>query len=264
MCPSEKRMDLPKGVYMSDGNVVVGFDKERGGAVSWLSKKGVPNVVNAWDCGRLIQQSFYGDQDGSTWNGRPWTWNPVQGGSWDNKRGLLKSLKIDADSNTAVIETTPRNWGGGALCNDVHMKTTVTIVEGGIRVEAEMAYSGDKTHKARHQEQPACFFDPKYSQFVYTSKVTGSETIFTPEAPTDGKSNLVRDAVPGKVGYRDPNGKRTIWVENPGATLVTAYRVSKASNPPASNCSYVSPLVVDSVGAKSTKKYGYTIRIREN
>lgn len=27
-----------------------------------------------YDCGRFIQQSYYGRQDGSDWNGKPWRW----------------------------------------------------------------------------------------------------------------------------------------------------------------------------------------------
>jgi hypothetical protein len=38
--------------------------------------------------GRLLQQSFYGCVDGSCWANRPWLWNPVQGGSWQNAPGL--------------------------------------------------------------------------------------------------------------------------------------------------------------------------------
>jgi hypothetical protein len=30
----------------------------------------------------MLQQSYYGDADGSSWNGQPWCYNPVQGGSW--------------------------------------------------------------------------------------------------------------------------------------------------------------------------------------
>jgi len=37
--------------------------------------------------GRLLQQSFYGCVDGSCWATRPWLWNPVQGGSWQNAPG---------------------------------------------------------------------------------------------------------------------------------------------------------------------------------
>lgn len=249
---------------MSNGNVTVGFDMGKGGAVHWLSRKDGNNVVNTWDCGRLIQQSFYGDKDGSTWNGRPWTWNPVQGGSWDGKKSEVESFSISTDGKTAVINSVPVNWGGGLPCKDVKMKTTVVLVDEGIKVSAEFSYTGSTSHKARHQEQPACFFDSKYSQFVYTSKTSGSETSFVPEAPMNGRSNLVRDAVPDKVGYRDPIGKRTIWVENPGATMITAYRIAVAKNPPLSNCSYVSPLITDAILPNSKKTYDYTIRIRDD
>jgi hypothetical protein len=48
-----------------------------GGAVSWLGRGGSgENLLNAFDCGRFLQQSYYGIEDGSDWNGKPWRWNP--------------------------------------------------------------------------------------------------------------------------------------------------------------------------------------------
>jgi hypothetical protein len=46
--------------------------------------------------GRLLQQSFYGCVDASCWANRPWLWNPVQGGSWQNAPGLTITSKVKA------------------------------------------------------------------------------------------------------------------------------------------------------------------------
>ena len=57
-----------------------------GGAIGWFSaSRSGSNLLNTFDHGRYVQQSFYGDADGSDWNGKPWRYNPVQGGSWKNE-----------------------------------------------------------------------------------------------------------------------------------------------------------------------------------
>jgi hypothetical protein len=60
----------------------VGIDVARGGVVGEITSPVMPppltgrNLVNVWDCGRLVQQSYYGCSDGSCWASKPWRWNP--------------------------------------------------------------------------------------------------------------------------------------------------------------------------------------------
>jgi hypothetical protein len=113
-------------LIVENSRLKVGIDPERGGAISWLGRGGsADNLLNAFDCGRFIQQrrapapgserpspavglaggkamsfervlpnalapprcpararvtppppSYYGEDDGSDWNGQPWRWNP--------------------------------------------------------------------------------------------------------------------------------------------------------------------------------------------
>lgn len=70
--------------FLNSSKISIGLDMKRAGTISWLSSSTAPvpwrnlNVVNTWDQGRLIQQSYYGCVDGSCWATRPWLWNPVQ------------------------------------------------------------------------------------------------------------------------------------------------------------------------------------------
>jgi hypothetical protein len=52
------------------------------------------NMINNWDNGRLLQQSFYGCKDASCWFDRPWLFNPVQAGSWQNLNGKTVSSSV--------------------------------------------------------------------------------------------------------------------------------------------------------------------------
>ncbi len=87
---------MPDWVYLDNGTVRIGIDKSRGACIGYFgeSKTG-RNLLNHYDEGRFVQQSYYGQKDGSDWHGKPWVYNPVQGGSWD------------ANSNDNVLGKSP-------------------------------------------------------------------------------------------------------------------------------------------------------------
>jgi hypothetical protein len=71
-------------LFLNSSRLKVAVDTRRGGAISHLSSPLLPgpwtntNMINTWDSGRLVQQSYYGCPDGSCWSERPWRFNPVQ------------------------------------------------------------------------------------------------------------------------------------------------------------------------------------------
>lgn len=67
-------------VYIDNGQVKLGVDRDRGACIGYFSESSPErNLLNHYDTGRFVQQSYYGDADGSTWAGNPWHHNPVQG-----------------------------------------------------------------------------------------------------------------------------------------------------------------------------------------
>jgi hypothetical protein len=70
-------------MFIDNGKIRLGVDLASGGSVFYLSES-VPrrNLLNGFDRGRFIQQSYYGDSDESRWN-------PVQGGDY---KGLAAGL----------------------------------------------------------------------------------------------------------------------------------------------------------------------------
>lgn len=251
-------------VYIQNQFVKVGIDEARGGAISWLSTPNGKNVINTWDTGRLLQQSYYGNADGSSWNGRPWKWNPVQGGSWDDQTSRLLSLNRVSDTEI-IAKCHPRNWGGCQLCEDVVMTTHVILeANGTVRVSCTMNYTGAVKQGCNVQEVPACFLDARFTAFLYKDKRTGEIVRVAPNPP--GKKNVQKRADPKwEAGYVDPVTGEGVFIESPIATSITAYRVDIPGNPPASNCSYFAPLLDNySIRAPSTTAYTYTVRLREN
>ena len=115
--------------YLDNGTVRIGVDRSRGACIGYFAEsESRRNLLNHFDTGRFIQQSYYGDPDGSDWNGKPWTYNPVQGGSWKNKPSKLLEFKRDQKAGTIIAKTMPRSWSGGALCPEAIMEDRKSVV----------------------------------------------------------------------------------------------------------------------------------------
>jgi hypothetical protein len=248
-------------VFVQNKHVRLGVDEKRGGAISYISSADKEdNVINTWDTGRLLQQSYYGNSDGSSWNGRPWKWNPVQGGSWDNAPSKLVSIQKLSDIEI-ITKCHPRNWGGCQLCEDVLMTTHIKLEDDGdVCVKCIMSYTGEMKQGRNVQEVPACFLDARFSELVYKNKRTGEIARVKPNAP--GVKNIQKHADPKWAGYVDPKTMEGVFISSPIATSLTAYRVDIAGNPRESNCSYLAPLLDNyAIRAPSTTEYVFTVRL---
>lgn len=246
-------------IYLINKFVKIGMDDAKGGAICYISKANSnENIINTWDCGRLIQQSYYGGPDGSKWNGNDWCWNPVQGGSWNDQCSEIISLNKVSETEINV-KTIPRNWGGCQLCDDVIMETNIKLVNSKININCSMTYDGKLKNITKHQEIPACFVNSKYSTLVYRDRITKKMINIIPEAP--GSNNIRKNADPKLVGYVDPSTNEGLFIYSPKATLLTAYRVDIKNNPPESNCSYFAPLMVTAIKGPCTISYDYSIML---
>lgn len=98
--------------YLQNRNYKIGIDLKRAGVITWISSPRIPgpmrnqNLINTWDAGRLLQQSFYGCPDGSCWATKPWVYNPVQAGSWTNQPSV--TTKHVVSKNNIYVEGHPR------------------------------------------------------------------------------------------------------------------------------------------------------------
>jgi len=106
--------------YLDNGEVRLGVNLNAGGCIGWFSVSGSQdNLLNAYDVGRYVQQSYYGDEDGSDWNGKPWRYNPVQGGSWKNRASGGRGDEIRRDELLCEDEAAPLgHWGAHARVRD--------------------------------------------------------------------------------------------------------------------------------------------------
>jgi hypothetical protein len=223
-------------VYIENADVRVGLLRSHGGAIAHLSSPESDfNTLNHYDHGRLVQQSFYGDEDGSRWVDKAWRYNPVQGGDYQGNAARVTQFKTDGTS--AYVKTVPRHWASGELVDECTMEQWVELDGPVVRVRYKFTYNGAICHEARHQETPAVFVSPKLSFLVaYTGEKPWSDAPLTTKVPGWPNESVVMSE--NWAAYVGDDGKG-IGVYVPGAGEATSYRFKGGSG---SDCSYIAPL----------------------
>lgn len=233
---------LTSWIFLENSILKLGVDAENAGAIGYLSEPGGENVVNTYDDGRWIQASYYGGKDGSTWNGHPWRYNPVQVGSWQNFPSKLNHINRPL-SNVITTTVTPRNWGGQQLLHEVVMKSIITLNAYHVHIQYSVVYNGED-QPVYNQELPAAFFHRKYSQLVYykgTRPWTRDNNLVYANPGQPDKA--LRDSLPEKwVAYINPSTQRGIGIYSPSAFGFTSYCVGNAGSKLKSDCCYVAPI----------------------
>lgn len=222
-------------VYIDNGVVRLGVRTDSGAGIAWFSASGSPrNLINHFDRGRLIQQSYYGDKDGSTWNGKPWRWNPVQGGDWKGRGAKILSLTNTATTLESI--TRPVNWGGGEDIADVLMAQRIVLTGRLAHIRFAMSYSGTNVHRVNQHEVPAVFMAPDLKTLVlYDGPAPwtgGALSRSQPGWPNEGRKMTEHWAA--YVDDRDYG----LGVCVPIANKLTCYRFEAGRG----SCSYFAPL----------------------
>ncbi len=102
-------------IRISNGKLALCQDLERGGAISHIYVgDNNRNLVNIYDEGRYIQQSYYAGKridrqhEGQSPQWSPWNWNPIQGGNF--ARCGAKIMRHDKTDTTIYIAAVPMLW----------------------------------------------------------------------------------------------------------------------------------------------------------
>ncbi len=218
-------------VFLDNGHVRLGVNLSAGACLGWFSHShSSDNVLNAYDVGRYVQQSYYGGKDGSDWNGKPWRYNPVQGGSWKNEPAEVLDSKADANSFYAKIK--PRHWATGAFTPECVMEEWLRLDGGLARLKFKMTYTGEKEHPPTHQELPALFVTPKLDMLVFMDaekKLTRKQPGFPNET--------IRVSEPWCAWVGKNDGGLGLFM--PHTDQATCYRVREGNQ---ADCSYIAPI----------------------
>lgn len=143
---ADARGAQPYTSALDDGVVKVGIDSNLGGAISYLSPSGsTTNLINVYDRGREVQQSYYAGQpldrraEGQNPDWSPWPWNPTGAGDSYGNRAVVLSSSIT--STTMYVKTLPLLWDMNAAttspCECV-FETWITLEGRRVRVHNEL------------------------------------------------------------------------------------------------------------------------------
>ena len=264
--------------FLENDSLRLGVKTSSGAAIGYLSLSGSDrNLVNHWDHGRLIQQSFYGRRDGSLWNGKPWRWNPVQGGDWRGRAARV----LELEQTTAMLrsKSMARHWASGEDLEDVLFEQQITLDGPIVHIRFQMTYMGAVAHPAHNQEIPAVFVAPDLKTLVLFDgqqrPATGSESLVEQQTNRDTDRSDLPRVEPWTNGplHRSqpgwPNESRIIaehWaayvdeedfglgVYVPISEKLTCYRFGNG-DPERGSCSYFAPLTTLSIRPNMVFKY---------
>ena len=223
--------------YLDNGRVRVGIDKSRGACIGFFAESATGrNLLNHYDEGRFIQQSYYGAADGSKWNGKPWVYNPIQGGHHKGKRSRLLEFNRDNKKKTISAKIQPLSWASGVSCPEAIMGVTISLDGSLAKIRFRMDYTGKDQSVIRDQEMPAVFVDAELPNLVYSEDGKLKRRV-------PGWPNQRGKATESWVAYLDDKDWG-IGICTPGTESFTCYRFKGdgKTGPTGSACSYVAPL----------------------
>ncbi len=258
---------------IDNGSVKVGIDREKGGAITWLSSSNYPgNIVNTADPGRLIQQSYYAGRrldrtsDGQHQAWSPWTWNPIQGGgvgSAGSKGTWARVTVFEKKENALYSETIPKLWDMADEEADAVMRQWTTLEPGMpgvvcVRCEFQaMRSEGDRWGEARQspQELPACYFTRNFE--AVRSYLGGGkwQTEHQKPGPPWGRVTPPRKAM---AMFESSGQGIAVFSPTSGARWNFGPHASGLSNDPSDGpCMHVAPIGRVLLARKSTFRYRY-------
>lgn len=226
-------------VYLDNGKVRLGLNKSAGGCIGYFSSSGTNfNLLNSWDRGRFVQQSYYGRKDGTLWAGKAWRWNPVQGGDYKGTPARVLESRFERDKG--YTRTLARHWSGCVDLPECVMEQWIVLTGKVAHIRFKMTYTGTEEHPVTHHEIPAVFVNPALSDLVvYEGDRPWTEAPVSQSRP--GWPNESRRMTEHWAAFVGTNGMG-VGACVPVATNLTCYRY-RADSGAKDACSYFAPLI---------------------
>ncbi|MBR3750311.1 MAG: hypothetical protein IKK58_00915 [Clostridia bacterium] len=209
-----KKDSIDGYVYLANDYIKIGADLVYGGALAYLSYVKEPvalvemngraevgigyadlvnadkimstdvNLLNNYDPGRLVQQSYYGtngandDYEPGNFMGREWNYNPVMGGD----RGLYHSKIVDFElTDTHIyVKCRPMDWGKENSPTLSYMESTYSLDGRNLIVDNRFVDYSPYKHMTCNQELPAFYvIEPLYRLAYYEGSKTWTNDTLT-------------------------------------------------------------------------------------
>ncbi len=267
---------LPDEYTLENDRYRLGIRLSWGGGISLLEDKTCPrddvsNLLNCFDTGRLIQQSYYGvtNEDGyesGTYNGNVWPYNPVQGGDLTGNKSKL--VAVDITENAVTLTSRPLDWAKQDTLTWAYYTNTYTLQDDIVRVDNTVIDFSGFDNPIRHQELPA----------FYTISALGNFVFYDGSAPwTDDALRYERELTfwgGNQDAYFNvrPGNTETwcAWVDDndygvglytPGVEILLAGRHSYngSTRPDAAATNYVAPLCTMQLPCYKKLSYSYLV-----
>jgi hypothetical protein len=150
---------------LDNGVIKVGIDANAGGVISYLSPSGSStNLINTYDQGREVQQSYYAGPDydrraeGQSQAWSPWPWNPIGAGDAFGNAAVI--LELGVTSTTIYVKSQPLLWDMNNERCQCFFRTWITLEGGRVRVHNTLTTFRTDTRGgvvSRAQELPAVY-----------------------------------------------------------------------------------------------------------
>ena len=157
---------IPAVSYLQNGTTKIGVDLSKGGSITYLANmRHGGNLVNSYDLGRQIQQSYYSGPrpfspaHSSTNRGwTNWPWNPIQSG--DSFGHAAKVLQSTNDGKQLYVKTQPLQWALNKVLGEAVFETWIHLDGPAARVRCRLTNSrtdNNTQYPGWHQESPAIY-----------------------------------------------------------------------------------------------------------
>ena len=151
--------------YLQNGTIKIGVDLSKGGSITYLANmRRNGNLINSYDLGRDIQQSYYSGprsvrsqpRRNRSWTN--WPWNPIQSGDSFGHAANWPSRAPTTGSNST---SKPNRCNGlNKVAGQAVFETWIKLDGNAARVRCRLTNSrtDDKTqYPGWHQESPAVY-----------------------------------------------------------------------------------------------------------
>lgn len=170
-CAAQPAADL----FVDNQHIRVGVNLKWGGAITHVSRPGGPNIINSFDLGRQIQQSYYsgppnyqkeGKRKSPTWATFPW--NPIQTG--DAFGHGSKVLESRVRGSELYVRTIPMLWPMDNDPGECVMETWITLQPDAPRFRYRARLTNNRSDPTQYpganQETPAVYVNGPWHRLM--------------------------------------------------------------------------------------------------
>ncbi|MBQ7714530.1 MAG: dockerin type I repeat-containing protein [Clostridia bacterium] len=244
--------------FIENTNLKLGVDLCMGGGVNYYEDKNdgnaqYTNLLNNYDVGRLIQQSYYGIDKApyelGWWGGHAWQYNPVQGGDKDNNISRVVDFEFVSNSEF-YVKARPMDWGQSNRITPSYMENIYTLTESYVKVYNRFVDFSGYTHVNVRQELPAFYTISALKDFYYY----GGSSPWTDDGLTKKSDLPFWGTYPNQTTFTLPGNSEfwSAWCDGTGYGIglyvpdvytlrAGRHQYNGTANPNADPTNYVSP-----------------------